>query len=377
MKAFALVALAASLAYAEPRTAGYEPGNGFFLAADDGSAKLRIGGYTQFDGRFFVADDKNASPDQFGFRSIRPELLGTVFRDYDFRLLPDFAGGKLVVQEAYVELHYLDELRVRAGKFKVPFGLERLQPEIATTFVERGFPTLLTPNRDLGIQVGGDVGIVSYQVGVFNGVADGASGDGDVSDNKEVAARVFVSPIPELGVGGAVTYGFEHGTPMQSDLGTWKTQGQNTFFQYMDGALADGRHWRATAQADWYHGPFGVLAEYARSQQHVVLGDTEGIAAADAWQVLGQWVITGGTSTFKGVVPSGPHGAFDVAARVTGIRLTDGAAFADPVTAYAFGGGFDWLPNRSLRVVLDVDRTSFTGGRAAETSVIGRVQTVF
>ena len=376
--------------------AAAQPAGGFLLAAPDEGGTLRIGGYTQFDGRFFVDDDANTSSNQFGFRSIRPEFLGTVFDRYEFRLLPDFAGSRLVVQEAYVEAHYSAAVKVKLGKFKVPFGLERLQPEIATTFVERGLPSLLVPNRDLGVQLSGDVGIVSYQLGVFNGVADGGSGDTDVSDNKDVAARVFVSPIKELGVGGAVTYGFQHGTVAQTDLGAWRTQGQNTFFAYktgttlMDTAVADGRHWRATAQADYYAGPFGVLAEYVRSQQHVALDDAHGLVSADAWQVVGQWVIAGGRSTYKGVVPDGKTGAIDVAARVGAMRVTDDMAFtaglADATKsarkAFSVGVGVDWLPNKSLRFVLDLERTTFHGGartgdRPTETTVVGRVQTVF
>lgn len=390
-----------------PRSTAGRDDTGFFLSSADGASRLRLGGYLQFDGRYFLGDDADALTNQFAFRSIRPELRGTLFDHYDFRLLPDFAGGRLVIQEAYVDLHYADEIRIRFGKFKVPFGLERLQPEVATTFVERGLPTLLTPNRDLGVQVHGVLagGVLAYQLGVFDGVADNASVDTDTSDHKELVARVVVTPLAggdplvrTLAVGGAVMVGTEHGTLAQTDLGTWLTQGQTTFFQYKTGAtlptspIADGRHTRATAHASWYTGPLGVLAEYVRSSQHVGLGTQPATrVTADAWQVLGQWVVSGGRATFEGVVPDGgPTGAFDIAARIGGIRLQDSAAFAaglvDPARsarkAISAGAGADWLPNRALRFALDVERTWFTrgattGDRAAETSVVGRVQTVF
>ena len=38
-----------------------------------------------------------------------------------------------------------------AGKFKVPVGLERLESATDIRFIERGFPTSLVPNRDLGV----------------------------------------------------------------------------------------------------------------------------------------------------------------------------------------------------------------------------------
>jgi phosphate-selective porin OprO/OprP len=267
------------------------------------------------------------------------------------------------------------------------------------------------------VQVFGELahGLVAYQVGVFNGVADGQSGDGDVSDDKEVAARVFVKPfvqgntlLKELGVGLAATFGDKTGTLLQSDLPTYKTQGQTTFFQLkagttlMDTAIADGLHWRATAQGHWYAGPVGVLAEYVRSAQHVALGDPAGTPTherlvSEAWQVVGQWVLSGDAASFKSVAPKhafdpgkGQWGAFDIAARIGELRVVDtdifNAGLADPAKsarkAWSAGAGVDWFPNKSFRFVLDLERTTYTlgaklGDRSAETSIVGRAQTVF
>jgi len=399
----------------QPQTAGYK--DGFFLQTGDGATKLKIGGFTQFDGRFFVADTDDPHIDQFGFRSIRPDLQGTVFDHFDFRLLPDFAGGRVTLQDVYLDVRYSELFKVRFGKFKVPFGLERLQGETATTFVERGLPTLLTPNRDLGVQAFGELakGLVAYQVGVFNGVADGASGDADVSDDKELAARVFVKPfatsenalVQQLGIGGAVTYGDKTGTLASPDVPSLRTQGQTQFFGYragttvMETVIADGRQVRGTGQASWYGGPVGLLAEYVRSSQQVRLDARQGKIRADAWQVLAQWVITGEAASFKSVVPErafdpskGQWGAVDIAARVGGLRIIDDRVFdsnlADPAKsaqrAVSAGGGLDWFPNKNFRFALDLEHTRFEGGaasddsvidRPAETSIVGRVQTVF
>src|SRR6185503_19878991 len=108
---------------------------------------------------------------------------------------------------------------------------------------------------DLGVQVHGDVAgkKVAYFVGVFNGVADGGSSDGDVSDYKDVAARVFVTPVEGLGVGVAGTWGKSNGQVVQTDLPQLKTSGLPTFFQYRTGttladtAIAAGRRDRRRA----------------------------------------------------------------------------------------------------------------------------------
>ena len=241
-------------------------------------------------------------------------------------------------------------------------------------------------------------------------MADGGSGDGDVSSDKEGAARVFVKPfvtgpdaLKGFGAGAAATYGDKHGHLASPDVGSFKTPGQTTFFQLqtgttmLDTVVADGRHWRATGQAHWYTGPFGLLGEYVRSQQHVRLGSQHELAEFEAWQVLGQWVLTGERASYKSVTPAQPFdpskgqwGAFDVAARVGEIRVVDAGTldegFADPARsarrAWSIGLGADWFFNRSFRFVLDVDRTWYTrgatiGDRPSETSIIGRVQAAF
>jgi phosphate-selective porin OprO/OprP len=159
------------------------------------TATSKIGGLTQFDGRFFVADANDPKVDQFGFRSIRPDLNATVLDHYDFRLLSTRrrqAGAARRPRRR--PLHRGDQgpLRQVQGADR----LERAQADVATTFVERGLPSQLTPNRDRrdGVRHAAD-GVVAYYAGVFNGVADNASGDGDVNNDKEAAARVFVKPF--------------------------------------------------------------------------------------------------------------------------------------------------------------------------------------
>ena len=366
-------------------------------SADD---HLRSGGLLQVDGRWFP----EGGVDQFLTRSVRTELDAT-FERVEARLVPDFAGGKLVVQDAYLDVAYLEGVTLRVGKMKVPFGLERLQPEGTPMFVERGLPTQIAPNRDIGVELYGEIArVVTWQLAVLNGVPDGTIGDTEVGDQKDGVARVFVKPVPcvEAGLGGAVTYGFDHGTLASPQVAQYRTQGQNTFAQYPAGttldttAIAQGRRWRATSQGYWFQGPFGAMAEYVRSSQAVELGLTRATVIAEAWQVEAQWVITGDRATYKNVTPRHPFdpdtgdiGAFDVVARFDELRLDENAFAAkilDPAKsarrARGFGLGADWFATSHLRATLDAERTVFRGGgksgdRPEETVVIGRLQASF
>ena len=384
--------------------------DGFSLRSADGNFQLRLRGYTQFDGRFFQSDDQRPATDTFTLRRVRPILEGTVYKIFDFRIMPDFGGGQTVLQDAYLEGRFNPAFKVRAGKFKPPVGLERLQSGTDLLFVERAFPTNLVPNRDLGVQISGDFsgGVASYAVGLFNGVPDGGSADGDTNDDKDYAARIFFQPfvkgsgaLKNLGFGVAGSAGQQEGTVASPGLPSFRTPGQQTFFSYRtDGTapntvVADGDRTRLSPQAYLYTGPFGLLAEYVTSRQAVQRGTVEQDLEHKAWQVAGSWVIMGGEPTYRAVNPKqvfdlSAHtwGAFELAARYHKQELDEETfpTFANIASsasvAEAWAVGFNWYFNRNLRLMLDYETTSFEGGAATgdredEKIVFSRFQIAF
>lgn len=370
--------------------------DGFSLRAADGSYQLRLRGYTQLDGRFFLDDEERPGVDTFVLRRVRPIFDGTVGKIFEFRIMPDFGGGTTVLQDAYIDVRFTPAVRLRTGKFKPPVGLERLQSGTDILFVERAFPTSLVPNRDLGVQLFGDFGgtagtVATYAVGVFNGVADGGSGDLDNNDGKDVAARVFFTPFAQgtgvfknLGFGIAGSVGDQEGTLTATGLPTFRTPGQQSFFTYRaDGTapntvIADGDRTRISPQGYFYRGPFCLLAEYATSAQEVRRGDVVEELEHDAWQVSGSWVLGGGGEpTFRSVNPKKPFdpandawGAFEIVARYHAIDFDDDTfpLFASPTSAAtaadAWAVGLNWYFTRNYRIYLDYERTSFDGGAA-------------
>ncbi len=376
-------------------TAG--PG-GFQLRSADTNFVATLHGNLQVDGRFFPDDNSaGTANDTILLRSVRPILEGTVYGKYDFRIMLDVASGTTsgtgnngFIQDAYVTARFIPEFQVRAGKFKEPVGLERLQSESNVLFVERGFPTQLVPNRDVGIQVQGDLfqGTLNYQAGLFNGVADGGSGDIESADDeKEFAGRLFAHPfkltsieaLRGLGIGIAGTAGNQEGA-----LRTFTTPGQQRFFGYRTGAgssaatanvVADGEHWRLAPQAYYYWGPFGVFGEYVLSEQQVRRDDgaaTFGTLRHTAWQVAASYILTGEDNSFKALAPRKPlnpgdggWGAWELTSRVGSLDV-DGDAFprfANPLTAatgaLSWGVGVNWHLNRNLKLSLNYEQTEF------------------
>jgi phosphate-selective porin OprO/OprP len=381
---------------------------GFALQSADGHFRLRLRGLLHTDGRFFVHDTDSRGTDSFLLRRVRPVVEATIYRQFDVRIMPDFGNGTTTLQDAYVDARLRPQFRIRAGKFKAPVGLERLASASELTFIERALPTLLVPNRDVGVMVHGDLaaGRIAYAAGLFNGVADGGSADADTADGKDVVARLFAQPFLDrrdsvwqnVGAGLAVSYGRQQGvSALSSGLPTLRTSGQQAFFAYRgddDGSgpgLAAGMHVRVAAQGHYYVGPFGLLAEHVLSVQDVRRGAFAATLDRTAWQVAGSWVLTGERPSFRGMVPLAPFdaaagawGAVELTARYSALRIDDAAfpVFANPVTAArgadAWTAGVNWILNAGVRVQLNVERTTFeTAGttvRRPEHNVLTRIQ---
>ncbi len=374
---------------------------GAALRSADRNFELKLRGYLHEDARLYAGDD-HAGVNTFVLRRVRPVIEATAFRTYSLRLMPDFGNGSVVLQDAYVDLSFARPFNLRFGKFKPPVGLERLMSATAIPFIERAFPTALVPNRDVGVQLSGEVmrGSVSYAAGVFNGVDDGGSADSDINDDKEAAVRLYSKPftarggaLRNLGLGVAATTGTQHGTTASPGLASYRTPGQNSFFSYRTNVIADGPRRRVMPQGAWYAGRFSAMGEYVLAR-HTVRLDLQTIDVENsAWQLTAGLVLTGGQAGERGVKPAQAFdparkhwGAVELTARMHALDV-DGDVFpqfADPEraarAARAWGIGVNWYLNQNVKFVLDYDRTAFKGGapggadRAAEQALFGRIQ---
>ena len=405
-----LAADSAAVAAKDKVTATAGAKDGFSIKSADGRFTLKFRGLVQTDARFFISDEAVPATTTFFVRRARPILDLTVGKYLDLRLQPDFAQGTTVLFDAYADVKLDPALVVRVGKFKAPVDLERLQSAGDIVFAERALATNLAPNRDIGLQVGGDIagGLVSWQAGVFNGVPDLGNGDGDVSDAKDVVGRIFVQPfrtgaLAGLGFGVAGSTGLERGTTAAPALPSYRTGGQQTWFRYASSTanpaanvFADGRRSRLAPQGYFYTGPLGLHAEYIQSYQTVNRNTFATVKLKHtAWQTTGSFFLTGEKNSFRSAAPkkpfdpkAGTFGAVEVAARYSELSIDDAtfpnyAALATtPGKAKAWAIGLNWYLARAVKLVADYEHTTFTGGsaggdREAENFVVTRVQYAF
>jgi phosphate-selective porin OprO and OprP len=373
--------------------------DGFILKSADQKFSIRFGGYVQGDSRFLVDDDSHAALDTFFLRRARPLIEATFYKSLTFRFLPDFGQGTTSIQEAYGECNYYPHAKVRVGKYKAPVGLERLQSATALLLVERGMPTNIVPNRDVGVQLAGDLkdALVTYAIAVMNGVPDGGSTDLDVNDGKDVAARIFFNPnakaslLAGAGFGIAGTYGKQ-----EKNLPNYKTPALATFFAYNLDSAADGTIYRVSPQFQFYNGPVSIISEYVLSSEEVRNPTRFSKIQNTAWQIAGGILLSGDRATPKPLDPKntfdpgqGTWGAWQLAFRYSALDIDEDAfafGFADPTksarSAKEFAAGLNWYWNRNMKLVFNYDYTKFEGGAASgdretENVFLSRLQLAF
>ncbi|MEP6688852.1 MAG: porin, partial [Gemmatimonadales bacterium] len=311
--------------------------DGFSIKSADGKFSLKFRGLVQADARFFLSDSAIPVTNNFFVRRARPILDLVVGKYLEARLQPDFGQGTAVLFDAYSDVKISPAFAVRVGKFKPSVDLERLQSASDIVFAERALATNLAPNRDIGLQLSGELssGELAWQAGVFNGVPDLGNGEGDVSDAKDFVGRVFLQPfktgsLAGLGLGVAGSTGIERGTTAAPALASYRTAGQQTWFRYASSTttpttnvFADGRRSRLAPQAYFYAGPLGLHGEYIQSYQTVNRNTFATVKLKHtAWQATGSYFLTGEKNSFRSATPkkafdpkAGTFGALELAAR--------------------------------------------------------------
>jgi phosphate-selective porin OprO/OprP len=394
---------AAAAAKAQPRiTVG---ANGVNFISTDTNFALSLHGVLQVDSRTFWGSDNIQGNSGFLLRRARPILQGTVFRDFDFMFVPDFGGNTVQIFDAYLNYRYNPALQLQAGKFKSPIGLESLQSDVNILFNERSLATDLMPNRDLGVELHGDLfnGAVSYAVGIFNGAPDysGTTTNADFDNNKAFVGRLFFQPLKNSDVAALKGFGFGVAGSYEEDRGWtntatgltpgYNTDGQQKLFSYANGVVGNGTHWRIAPQGSYYYGPLGVFGEYVISDQQVrnVPAQLTADLQNTAWDISGSWLLTGEDASPNGVSPKHPFdpkrgqwGAWQVVGRFAELDVDNGAFpnFTNPNTsaseAKAWSAGLNWYLNRNIRFSTSFSHTMFTGGNGAGATVTKQSENV-
>ncbi len=304
---------------------------------------------------------------------------GRVFDFLGFQIEGDFADDEQPWRDVFVEFRQWRALRVRGGRFKIPFGQERLTSISDIEFANRSVASAaLTPGRDSGVEVNGRLlgrGL-SYNAGVFRHDGDVSRGGTDAPGGRTVAARVVGTPLGwtrasmlerlELGVGATVgdvpeglnglralsTYGFEAAAPV----------------------YVNGRRVRLGADAAFTQGPLALRAEFLQARD---ARERQGLSDQDLPDVVGRgWYVSAssfvlgrlrGNGAPRSPVLGGGMGAVQLAVRFESLSFSSDAggepALRNPRAARIMSNevrgttlGVNWYPVRFVKVQFNVIR---------------------
>jgi len=277
-------------------------------------------------------------------------------------------------RDVFAEWRKWRELRVRAGRFKVPFGLERLTSVSDLDFAHRSIATeALTPGRDTGVELNGRFlsRAVNYRAGVFQHDGDVSRGGTDAPGGRTAAARIVGTPFAwasspalqrvELGV--SMTAG-----DVPQGLNGLRARTSNEF-EAVAPVYVAGTRVRFAADAAFAQGPLSIKGEFleARDQRkHQGLGDEDlADVVARGWYVSAASFVLGRLRS-NGTAPRTPLwgggiGALQLAARVESLAFGSHAPGVEPLRnprapnilpndIHAVTLGVNWFPVRFIKM---------------------------
>lgn len=384
---------------------------GIWIRSADSSYGFRPRGIVRVGANWDLDDRNDATTDIFQLQTARLGFDVVLARIVEGKILLDISkGSSAALQDGYFDLKLAPWAVVRGGKFQVPLGWERFVSPSDLLFYDRALPSQIAPNRDVGVQLSGKLGkgVFEYAAGVFDGGTDGSNIDKDVNDDKDLYARVVLSPAKTSGEAwfeglslGLSASGGYHSNAAPSP---YKTISGNTFFSWNATDSLRGTGWRIAPQIAWTASSFALWGEWIHSRESVYRGasttTTDSVAPSgqvyrkskqgatylapkdlgnSAWQAGLSWVVTGEDASFSGVEPRHPFGrdgwgALELAARVSQLLVDEdafhGAGYADSTKsakeALSFGASVNWHLVKGTRLQLGYERTQFDEGAAVD-----------
>ena len=366
---------------------------------------FRRGSTFRLDVKAMVQEDahgtslESSNLETFDLRRNRIGVSGDLFKHVEFEVEREFLDNrsdgapstKTPWKDAYLNIDFLENAQIQAGRFKIPFGLDQLTPITRNDFVNRSLgATYLAPARDAGAMAHGRFfkrGL-NYWAGVFAHDGDNARSSKMRGGDRTVAARVTGKPFRLLG---HTTKGTDPTEPAFSrcsrcarwlndiEVGTAYSLGsisddssepnglrgktvmtEDTFFHSV---FVKGQRRRWETDVDWKAGRASARGEYTwvsdeRLQQG--LGDdTLPEARARAWYVSGGWVVFDGSSKGPGGVPrflTAGWGSLEVVSRYERLWF-DSAGSASASVSYRNPRAENILPSGNHVLTLGVNWT--------------------
>lgn len=346
------VAFGMSAAYAQDDQSNVDIGREGLKYETD-NFEINLGGRVHVDAA--QIDDGGVDIEDEGLRRGRLELSVGFFDDWRLRVDREFSNGG-GWRNVWLSYAVGDDFTIKAGNFIAPFSMEDVGSSNDTMFMERSLAQALAPGFGVGLGA-------SYE-GRHFAVAGGYFGDAiDAEDNiqaakgKGVALRASWSPVERRRNTLHLGVGLER---REFDTGDTRliSSGPEAFLAptiVTTTALANPD--TATSynvEAAYTFGSVLFQSQYISSNLQRLFGPDltfDGYYAQIGWVVTGERYRYGDAAgVFTGPNPRNAWGAVELAARVSGLDLSEaGAAASGEATDTTIG--VNWYLGRNFRVM--------------------------
>ncbi len=309
---------------------------------------VEFGGRVQADATYFD-NDKYDYSDGNEVRRGRVYWRGYVSENWDYRAQIEFTSDDPTIKDGYLRYHGFDNTIISFGHFWPYPGLEILTSSNNATFNERGMANIFQGDRRMGVGITKWSDRYTFQSAVFTNEANNAlRGEGV---NARIAYR------PELGDDQLLHLGLSWGRDSRANDSIRfraRPESHQDSHRLVDtGSITDVDSLNKIGlEAAYVNGRFSAQAEYL--QQDVDRYNNAADLSFDGYYGFVSYFLTAdsrpysnSSAAFGTVDPSSDKGAWEIAARVSNLDLTD--SLVNGGQADIFTLGVNYYMTRDIR----------------------------
>jgi phosphate-selective porin OprO/OprP len=376
---------------------------GLKIESEDKTFKFKVGGRLQNDYWTVPHESKGleeglatgpallGQSDGTEFRRARVHMSGTIADTVLFKWAYEFEGGDASFKDAYIGMEDLGPFgKVTVGQQKEPIGLEFAYSSNAATFMERGLPHDLNPERNTGIRFQRTAASDAvYLTGGLYRITNNQGDSGPLNEGWAASARASWAPVYEEKGKRLLHFGLNASYRENLDIYAKGARPSVHGMQpYLASSVTDVDNVTiAGLEAATNFGPLSLQAEYVLN---VIERNSGGNATWGGWYAFASYFLTGehrpykrSSGAFSAVSPNTSFtkdggGAWEIAARFSALDLADTANN----TTLASGrlqdvtAGVNWYINYNTRIMLNYIHADLQGVGASD-AIAMRFQVFF
>ena len=354
----------------------------------DGNFKFKIGGRMHADASVSGNDNfsKDGSPAEANngteIRRARLTFMSTFHKVWKFKSDIDFADNEVAIKDlklAYTGLKIFEEIKTRitVGHQKQAFSRELQQSSNDNMYTERSMMNILNApvvDRAIGVNIAAHGRKWTAQTGVYgesispNNTSkdEGWGVNGRATFNPILNNDNGIQKLIHLGLAGNYRETSNSATNSRGAIRyKYETSHMSNLYPIDTGTITTAKNLKMIGfEANGVYGPISVGGEFTQSWMDRNNGMSS--LAFHDWYGEAALTLTGESRTYKNGVfkrlkpkstfslANGGFGAWEIAARVGGINMNDGAYKGGSMKNFSFA--LNWYANENVRLMFGYDR---------------------